>query len=154
VLPVLTNYDSGSQNRRLLCNADLIQLSLLWHVICDSENLCIDLIFKTYGRSQTAVTVAGEAAGQAERYIEGAQPTISSTLEKIVSSDPLVLATGVGALLILYFLAPPLLSSVAYSFRGFKGKFSIAIVAVKSVIWSRTLCLRDLQPEYMNSHVL
>lgn len=74
--------------------------------------------------AKTAVTVAGEAAGQAEKYIEGAQPTISSTLENILSSDPLVLATGAGALLLLYFLAPPLLSSVTYSFRGFKGELT------------------------------
>lgn len=80
---------------------------------------------------QTAVTVAGEAAGQAEKYIEGAQPSISSTLENIFSADPLVIATGAGALLVLYLLAPSLLSSVAYSFRGFKGKHSIAMIALR-----------------------
>lgn len=71
--------------------------------------------------SQTAVSVAGEAAGQAEKYIESAQPSISSTLDNVLSSDPLVLATGAGALLLLYFLAPPLLSNVSTAVRGFRG---------------------------------
>lgn len=83
--------------------------------------------------AQTAVSVAGSAAGQAEKYIADAQPSLSSTLDSIFSSDPLVLATGAGALLVLYLLAPSLLSSVAYSFRGFKGKFAIANAAQKFI---------------------
>ncbi|KAG0614768.1 hypothetical protein M758_6G202300 [Ceratodon purpureus] len=74
--------------------------------------------------AKAAVSVAGDAAGQAEKYIEGAQPSISSTVENVLSSDPLVLATGAGALLVLYFLAPPLFSSVSYAVRGFKGELT------------------------------
>lgn len=72
-------------------------------------------------RFQSVVSVAGEAAGQAEKYIEAAQPYAFSTFESIMASDPLVLATGAGALLLVYFLAPPLLSSVSYAARGYKG---------------------------------
>lgn len=67
------------------------------------------------------VSVTGEAVGQAENYIEAAQPYALSTFESILASDPLVLATGAGALLLVYFLAPPLLSSVSYAARGYKG---------------------------------
>ncbi|XP_024368870.1 calcium sensing receptor, chloroplastic [Physcomitrium patens] len=74
--------------------------------------------------AKTAVSVAGEAAGQAEKYIESAQPSISSTLDNVLSSDPLVLATGAGALLLLYFLAPPLLSNVSTAVRGFRGELT------------------------------
>ncbi|KAG0628637.1 hypothetical protein M758_1G041800 [Ceratodon purpureus] len=71
--------------------------------------------------AKSVVSVAGEAAGQAEKYIEAAQPYALSTFENIIASDPLVLATGAGALLLVYFLAPPLLSSVSYAARGYKG---------------------------------
>lgn len=71
--------------------------------------------------AKTVVSVTGEAVGQAENYIEAAQPYALSTFESILASDPLVLATGAGALLLVYFLAPPLLSSVSYAARGYKG---------------------------------
>jgi hypothetical protein len=40
----------------------------------------------------------------------------------LLASDPVVLAGGAGALLLVYFLAPPLFSTVAYAARGYKGK--------------------------------
>ena len=73
--------------------------------------------------SDAGLQTAASAAGEVGRYVEGAQPTILSTLQNILSSDPVVLATGAGALLLLYLLAPPLLSSVSYAARGFRGKF-------------------------------
>ena len=73
------------------------------------------------GWFQSVVSVAGEAAGQVEKAIQGVQPYALSTFETILASDPLVLATGAGALLLVYFLAPPLLSGVAYAARGYKG---------------------------------
>jgi len=76
--------------------------------------------------AKTAVSVAGDAAGQAGQYIEGAQPYAFSTVESFLASDPLVLATGAGALLLLYFLAPPLLSSLSYATRGYKGDLTAA----------------------------
>lgn len=71
-----------------------------------------------------AAKTAASAAGEVEKYIEGAQPSISSTLQNVLSSDPIVLATGAGALVLLYFLAPPLLSGVSYAARGFKGELT------------------------------
>lgn len=78
--------------------------------------------------AKTAAVVAGEAAEQTAKVIEGAKPVASSTLESIVSADPLFLAGGAGVLLLLYLLAPSLLSSVAYAARGYKGDLSAAQV--------------------------
>jgi len=83
--------------------------------------MCFQNIKLFFWCFQTVVSVAGEAAGQAEKYIEAAQPYALSTFETILASDPLVLATGAGALLLVYFLAPPLVSSVSYAARGYKG---------------------------------
>lgn len=71
-----------------------------------------------------AAKTAASAAGEVGKYVEGAQPSILSTLKNVLSSDPIVLATGAGALLVLYLLAPPLLSSISYAARGFKGEFT------------------------------
>ncbi|XP_024395376.1 calcium sensing receptor, chloroplastic [Physcomitrium patens] len=71
-----------------------------------------------------AAKTAASAAGEVEKYIEGAQPSISSTLQNVLSSDPIVLAAGAGALLLVYLLTPPLLSSLSYAARGFKGEFT------------------------------
>jgi len=71
--------------------------------------------------AKTVVSVAGDAAGEAGKYIEGAQPYALSTVENLLASDPVVLAGGAGALLLVYFLAPPLFSTVAYAARGYKG---------------------------------
>lgn len=72
------------------------------------------------------MSVAGEAAGQAEKYVEAVQPYALSTFESILASDPLVLATGAGALLLVYFLARPLASTLSYAARGYKGALSIS----------------------------
>ncbi|KAH7437553.1 hypothetical protein KP509_05G078000 [Ceratopteris richardii] len=78
--------------------------------------------------TQSAALVAGEAAEQTVKVIEDAKPVASSTLESIVTADPLFIAGGAGALLLLYLLTPSLLSSIAYAARGYKGDLSAAQV--------------------------
>lgn len=71
--------------------------------------------------AKTAAVVAGGAAEQTSKALEGAKPVASATIESLLSSDPIVLAGGAGALLLLYLLAPPIFSTVAFSLRGYKG---------------------------------
>ncbi|KAH7437551.1 hypothetical protein KP509_05G078000 [Ceratopteris richardii] len=78
--------------------------------------------------AKSAALVAGEAAEQTVKVIEDAKPVASSTLESIVTADPLFIAGGAGALLLLYLLTPSLLSSIAYAARGYKGDLSAAQV--------------------------
>ncbi|KAH7404109.1 hypothetical protein KP509_15G011300 [Ceratopteris richardii] len=78
--------------------------------------------------AKSAALVAGEAAEQTVKVIEDAKPVASSTLESIVTADPLFIADGAGALLLLYLLSPSLLSSIAYAARGYKGDLSAAHV--------------------------
>lgn len=76
--------------------------------------------------SRTAASVASDAAGEASQLIKGAEPVASSTLEQVLAADPLILAGGAGALILLYLIAPALLSSVAYAARGYAGDFTAA----------------------------
>lgn len=83
--------------------------------------------------------MAGEAAEEAGKYIEGAQPYAFSTLEQFLATDPLILAGGAGALLLVYFLAPPLFSSIAYAARGYQGKleyFTNTVLMQKCTLFS------------------
>lgn len=76
--------------------------------------------------AKSAVVVAGEAAEQTTKVIEGAKPIASDTLNYVVGADPLFLAGGLGALILIYFLAPSIFSSLAYAARGYKGNLSAA----------------------------
>lgn len=95
--------------------------------------------------AKTAVIVAGEAAEQTAKVIESAKPVASSTLESIISADPLFIAGGVGALILLYLLAPSLLSSIAYAARGYKGDLSAA--QVLDLLSSSNYVLIDVRTE-------
>lgn len=76
--------------------------------------------------AKTAVVVTGEAAEQTAKVIEGVKPIASDTFVLLQGLDPLLLFGGAGAFVVLYFLAPSLLSSVAYAARGYKGDLSAA----------------------------
>nr|ABD64881.1 putative arsenate reductase [Pteris vittata] len=95
--------------------------------------------------AKTAVVVAGEAAEQTAKVIEGAKPVATSTLESIISADPLFIAGGAGALLLLYLLTPSLLSSIAYTARGYKGDLSAA--QVLDLLSSSNYVLIDVRTE-------
>ncbi|EFJ26003.1 hypothetical protein SELMODRAFT_98333, partial [Selaginella moellendorffii] len=70
---------------------------------------------------QTAVTVAGQAAQQTGSLIEGATPVVSTTLSSLLASDPVILAGELGAAVLLFLLAPGILSSLGIAARGYKG---------------------------------
>lgn len=95
--------------------------------------------------AKTAAVVAGEAAEQTVKVIQGAKPVASSTLDSIISADPLFIAGGAGALLLLYLLTPSLFSSIAYAARGYKGDLSAA--QVLDLISSSNYVLIDVRTE-------
>ncbi|MCO5610762.1 hypothetical protein L7F22_065003 [Adiantum nelumboides] len=95
--------------------------------------------------AKTAVVVAGEAAEQTAKVIAGAKPVASSTVDSIISADPLFIAGGVGALLLLYLLTPSLLSSLSYAARGYKGDLSAA--QVLDLLSSSNYVLIDVRTE-------
>ncbi|KAI5064189.1 hypothetical protein GOP47_0020859 [Adiantum capillus-veneris] len=95
--------------------------------------------------AKTAAVVAGEAAEQTAKVIESAKPVASSTLESIISADPLFIAGGAGALLLLYLLTPSLFSSIAYVARGYKGDLSAA--QVLDLLSSSNYMLIDIRTE-------
>lgn len=76
--------------------------------------------------AKTAAIVAGGAAEQTTKAIEGAKPVASATIDSLLSSDPIVLAGGAGALILLYLLAPSIFSTISFSVRGYKGDLSPA----------------------------
>lgn len=76
--------------------------------------------------AKTAAVVAGEAAEQTTKAIEGTKPIASATIESLLSSDPIVLAGGGGALILLYLLVPSIFSTIAFSVRGYKGDLTPA----------------------------
>lgn len=69
-------------------------------------------------------TVA-DAAQQTTKVIDEAKPIATSTVQTISAAEPVViLATG-GALVIAYFLLPPVLSAISFNLRGYKGRLPI-----------------------------
>nr|AEQ59234.1 extracellular calcium sensing receptor [Taxus chinensis] len=76
--------------------------------------------------AKTAAVIAGGAAEQTTKAIEGAKPIASTTVDSIVSADPIILAEAAGALILLYLFVPSILSSIAFSFRGYKGDLTPA----------------------------
>eukprot|EP00252_Welwitschia_mirabilis_P014523 TRINITY_DN3186_c0_g1_i1.p1 TRINITY_DN3186_c0_g1~~TRINITY_DN3186_c0_g1_i1.p1 ORF type:complete len:463 (+),score=105.48 TRINITY_DN3186_c0_g1_i1:150-1391(+) len=76
--------------------------------------------------AKSAAVVAGKAAEQTSKTIEGAKPIASATIDSLSSSDPIVLLEGAGILILLYLLLPRVLSSIAFSVRGYKGDLTPA----------------------------
>lgn len=67
-----------------------------------------------------AKTVAG-ATQQTTKVIEEAKPIASSTVETILSADPIVIVGTTGALYLTYILLPPIWSAISFNLRGYKG---------------------------------
>lgn len=76
--------------------------------------------------AKTAAVVAGGAAEQTTKAIEEVKPIASATIDSLLSSDPIVLVGGAGALILLYLLVPSIFSTIAFSLRGYKGELSPA----------------------------
>ncbi|KAG6411166.1 hypothetical protein SASPL_129242 [Salvia splendens] len=74
----------------------------------------------------TAAKTVADAAQQTTKVIDEAKPIATSTVQTISAAEPVViLATG-GALVIAYFLLPPILSAISFNLRGYKGFLSPA----------------------------
>ncbi|XP_047943791.1 calcium sensing receptor, chloroplastic [Salvia hispanica] len=74
----------------------------------------------------TAAKTVADAAQQTTKVIDEAKPIATSTVQTISAAEPVViLATG-GALVIAYFLLPPVLSAISFNLRGYQGFLSPA----------------------------
>eukprot|EP00249_Psilotum_nudum_P020081 c27555_g1_i2 orf=469-1602(+) len=74
--------------------------------------------------AKSAAVIIGEAVGKTTKVLEDAKPIVSDSFESIVAADPLVLIGSAGVLILLYSIAPSVLSSVVYAARGYKGDLS------------------------------
>ncbi|CAB4281211.1 unnamed protein product [Prunus armeniaca] len=91
-----------------------------------------------------AKTVA-DAAGQTTKVIEEAKPIASSTIQTILSADPIVIAGSAGALFLTYLLLPPIWSALSFSLRGYKG--SLTPAQTLDLISAKNYLLIDIRPE-------
>ncbi|XP_059453780.1 calcium sensing receptor, chloroplastic [Corylus avellana] len=81
--------------------------------------------FDTQPVLSAAKTVA-DAAQQTTKVIEGAKPIASSTIEKISTTDPVVIVGTAGALFLTYLLLPPIWSIISFGLRGYQGDLTPA----------------------------
>ncbi|KAL8478737.1 hypothetical protein ACS0TY_030571 [Phlomoides rotata] len=72
-----------------------------------------------------AKTVLG-AAQQTTKVIDEAKPIASSTVKTISSAEPIVILGTGGALVIAYFLLPPIVSTISFNLRGYQGDLTPA----------------------------
>ncbi|XP_042496447.1 calcium sensing receptor, chloroplastic [Macadamia integrifolia] len=91
-----------------------------------------------------AKTVAG-VAQQTTKVIEGAKPIASSTVDTILSTDPVTLATTAGALFLVYLLLPPVWSVISFGLRGYKGELTPA--QTLDLLSTRNHLLIDIRSE-------
>lgn len=69
----------------------------------------------------TAAKTVADAAQQTTKVIDEAKPIATSTVQTISSAEPSVILGAGGALVIAYFLIPPVISAISYSLRGYQG---------------------------------
>ncbi|KAG8488053.1 hypothetical protein CXB51_018632 [Gossypium anomalum] len=69
----------------------------------------------------SAAKTAADAAKQTTKVIEVAKPIASSTVETIISAEPITIVATGGALFVAYLLIPPIWSFISYNLRGYKG---------------------------------
>ncbi|KAL2234884.1 calcium sensing receptor, chloroplastic [Sesamum indicum] len=74
----------------------------------------------------TAAKTVADAAQQTTKMIDEAKPIATSTVETISSAEPAVILGAGGALVIAYFLLPPVFSAISFSFRGYQGELTPA----------------------------
>ncbi|KAF2325503.1 hypothetical protein GH714_029618 [Hevea brasiliensis] len=74
----------------------------------------------------SAAKTVADAAQRTTKVIEEVKPIASSTVETILSADPVVIVGGAGAIFIAYLLFPPIWSFISFSFRGYKGNLTPA----------------------------
>lgn len=75
---------------------------------------------------KTVAKTVVDAAQQTTQVIGKAKPVAISTAETILSAEPsVILGTG-GALVLAYFLLPPVFSAFSFKFRGYQGDLTPA----------------------------
>ncbi|XP_071728260.1 calcium sensing receptor, chloroplastic [Rutidosis leptorrhynchoides] len=94
-----------------------------------------------YSAAKTVV----DAAGQTGKVIQDAQPIASSTVQTISSADPTTIAVTGGALVLAYFLLPPVFSALSFNFRGYKGDLTPA--QVLDLVSTQNYTLIDIRSE-------
>ncbi|XP_050237330.1 calcium sensing receptor, chloroplastic [Mercurialis annua] len=74
----------------------------------------------------SAAKTAADAAQQTSNVIVGMKPVASSTVESILSAEPVVIVGTAGAIFLGYLLLPPVLSAISFNLRGYKGELTPA----------------------------
>ncbi|KAK3040890.1 hypothetical protein RJ639_027885 [Escallonia herrerae] len=76
--------------------------------------------------TEPVLTAAKTVADAAQETTKVAKPIASSTAETITSADPTVIIGTGGAIVLAYFLLPPVWSAISFSLRGYKGELTPA----------------------------
>ncbi|KAL3824702.1 hypothetical protein ACJIZ3_020731 [Penstemon smallii] len=74
----------------------------------------------------TAAKTVADAAQQTTKVIDDAKPLATSTVETITTAEPVVILGTGGALILAYFLLPPIFSAISFSLRGYQGDLTPA----------------------------
>ena len=93
----------------------------------------------------TAAKTVADAAEQTGKVIQEAKPIASTTVQTISSADPTTIAVTGGALVLAYFLLPPVFSAISFKLRGYKGELTPA--QVLDLVSSNNYTLIDIRSE-------
>ncbi|XP_073035150.1 calcium sensing receptor, chloroplastic [Primulina eburnea] len=94
---------------------------------------------------KTVAKTVVDAAQQTTQVIVKAKPVAVSTAETILSAEPsVILGTG-GALVLAYFLLPPVFSAISFKFRGYQGDLTPA--QTLDLMSTKNYMLIDIRPE-------
>lgn len=91
---------------------------------------------------KTIVLTIKEASKQITKALE---PVVSSILQSMLAIDSLFLLRTAGAVVLFYFLTPPVISSIACAARGYKGDLSAS--QALDLIMKRDYLLVDVRTE-------
>ncbi|XP_024970478.1 calcium sensing receptor, chloroplastic, partial [Cynara cardunculus var. scolymus] len=95
--------------------------------------------------TQPVYDAAKTVADAAEQTGKVAKPIASTTVQTISSADPTTIAVTGGALVLAYFLLPPVFSAISFNFRGYKGDLTPA--QVLDLVTSKNYTLIDIRSE-------
>ncbi|KAI7731320.1 hypothetical protein M8C21_027134 [Ambrosia artemisiifolia] len=93
----------------------------------------------------TAAKTLADAAEQTGKVIQDAKPIASTTVQTIASADPTTIAVTGGAVVLAYFLLPPVFSVISFNLRGYKGELTPA--QVLDLVSSNNYTLIDIRSE-------
>ncbi|KDP20060.1 hypothetical protein JCGZ_05829 [Jatropha curcas] len=93
----------------------------------------------------SAAKTAADAAQQTTKVIEDVKPVASSTVETILSADPVVIVGTAGAIFLAYLLFPPVWSALSFSLRGYQGELTPA--QTLDLITTRNHVMIDIRSE-------